>query len=60
MSESARAVSIAREIDRLPPGAFTILLTKPEMPGLSWHAEILRLEILREMELPRREVSLSA
>jgi hypothetical protein len=57
---SQRVVSLAREIDRLPPGAFTIQLTKPEMPGLSWHVEIVRLETIREMELPRREVSLSA
>lgn len=53
---SQRVVSLAREIDRLPPGTFTLMLVKPDLPGLSWHVEIVRVEPIRTMELARREV----
>lgn len=54
---SSRALSLAREIDRLPPGDYSVRLVKPDPGGLSWHAEIIRVETIREMELPVRVVA---
>jgi hypothetical protein len=54
---SQRVLSLARELDRLPPGDYSVRLVKPELAGLSWHAEIIRVEPIREMELPVRVVS---
>jgi hypothetical protein len=51
---SPRVTSLARVIDRLPPGKYTLSLEKPELPSLSWHVEIVRLETVREMEIPVR------
>lgn len=54
---SARVVSLARALDRLPAGTFAVMLTKPDLDSLSWHVEITRVEPIREMELPKRETS---
>ena len=55
---SQRVISLARVIDRLPPGDYSVRLVKPELDGLSWHAEIIRVEPIREMELPVRSYPL--
>ena len=52
---STRVVSLAREIDRLPAGTYTLALVKPEVVGMSWHVEIVRVEPVRVMELTKRE-----
>lgn len=54
---SSRAVSLAREIDRLPPGRYSVEITKSALPASTWRIEILRLgqvtnTWIREMELP--------
>jgi hypothetical protein len=48
---SPRVVSLAREIDRLPPGDYVIRLTKCDLKALPWQAEITREEPIRVMEL---------
>jgi len=48
---SARVVSLAREIDRLPPGEYVIRLTKCELKAMPWQAEITRAEPIRTMEI---------
>jgi hypothetical protein len=48
---SARVVSLAREIDRLPPGEYVIRLVKCDLKSMPWQAEIVRAESLRVMEL---------
>lgn len=53
---SPRVVSLAREIDRLPAGTYTLEIVKPDLPALSWHVEIVRVEQVRVMELARREI----
>ena len=53
---SARVISLARELDRLPPGDYSVRLVKPDLPDMSWHAEIIRVEPIREMELTIRAV----
>lgn len=54
---SSRVISLAREIDRLPAGVYSLQLVKPDLPALSWHVEIVRVEPMREMELPVRVVA---
>lgn len=54
---SQRVISLAREIDRLPAGSYSFVLVKPDLCSLSWHVEIVRLEPIREMEIPIRSVS---
>ena len=36
---SPRVVSLAREIDRLPPGEYVIRLTKADVKAAPWQAE---------------------
>jgi hypothetical protein len=57
---SARAVSLAREIDRLPPGDYVIRLVKCEIRALPWQAEIMREQPVRVMELGKATTSLTA
>lgn len=53
---SARAVSLAREIDRLPPGGYyVILLKKPTLKALDWTVDIARQEPIRKMLISKRE-----
>ena len=46
-------VSLAREIERLPPGDYVFMLSKPDMKGLPWHVEIIKGERVRLMALMR-------
>jgi hypothetical protein len=46
---SSRVVSLAREVDRLPPGVYTISLIKPDVRAMGWIVEIVRIETIREM-----------
>ena len=54
---SSRVLSLAQVIDMLPAGEYALAIVKPDLPALSWHVEIVRVEQIREMELPRRVVS---
>ena len=46
-------VSLAREIERLPPGSYIFILHKPDMKGLPWPVEIIKGERVRLMDLMR-------
>ena len=46
-------VSLAREIERLPPGSYIFILRKPDIKGLPWPVEIIKGERVRLMELFR-------
>ena len=46
-------VSLAREIERLPPGSYVFMLNKPDMKGLPWKVEIIKGERVRLMDLLR-------
>lgn len=37
---SPRVVSLARQIDRLPPGRYTIEIEKPEVKPMPWEVQI--------------------
>ena len=52
---SQRVVSLARRIDRLPPGEYTIKLTKPDMKCEDWHAQITRIETIFDLLIQRDE-----
>lgn len=55
---SPRVLSLAQMLDMLPPGEYTVKLVKPDIPGISWHAEIVRTETLRVVELAQRSIVL--
>ena len=46
-------VSLAREIERLPPGSYVVMLSKPDIKGVPWRAEIIKGERVRLMSLFR-------
>ena len=48
---SRRALSIARMIDRLEPGKYTVLLIKPEGESDRWIVEIAQPVTLQKKEL---------
>ena len=48
---SQRAVQVAREIDRMPPGTYELTIQKPDVPAAEWSVEIVRVEPLRTMRL---------
>jgi hypothetical protein len=53
---SARAVSLARVIDRLPPGGcYVITLSKPGVKGLEWAVAISRTETIQEIFIGRHD-----
>jgi hypothetical protein len=53
---SARAHSLAREIDRLPPGfTYTIQVVKNELDEIDWRVEIIRSEFIRRLSLRKKE-----
>lgn len=55
---SDRAHSLAREIDRLPPGyTYVIQLAKNELEEIDWKVEIIRSEFIRRMSLRKKEYS---
>lgn len=55
---SPRVLSLAQRLDMLPPGEYIIKLVKPEITGISWHAEIVRTETLCVVELAQRSIVL--
>lgn len=46
-------ISLARELERLPPGTYTIKIEKPDLKGIPWRAEIDRTEKIRIVDLMR-------
>ena len=48
---SPRVVSLARAIDRLPPGAYTISITKHDLKTLGWDALINRIEQVQALKI---------
>jgi hypothetical protein len=51
---SRRAHSLAREVDRLPPGhTYLIRVVKSDLESLNWEVEIVRNEFIRKMSLSR-------
>lgn len=50
---SPRVVSLARMLDRLPPGNYTVQLEKPEVKGMAWHAEVTRTETIINVTIDR-------
>ena len=49
---SNKVLSLAREIDRLPPGEYSITLVKPSSKHQQWQVQIDRKETIREMNIP--------
>jgi hypothetical protein len=54
MDISEKVLSLAREIDRLPPGEYAITLNKPTSKHQNWIVQIDRTETIREMNIPAR------
>lgn len=54
---SRRALSIARMIDRLPPGKFNIVLVKADHEGERWQIEINQPVTLQKKELLQEPTS---
>jgi hypothetical protein len=50
---SARVQELARIIDRLPPGKFEITIEKPEVRAADWRVDVVRLEKLQHITLPK-------
>jgi hypothetical protein len=50
---SPRVVSLARQLDRLPPGEYTIKLEKPDLKAEPWEVNIVRTEKIIDMFLDR-------
>ncbi len=50
---SVRAISLARRIDRLPEGEYTIKLVKPEVRGQPWEVHVTRVETILDLILDR-------
>lgn len=50
---SRRALSIARTIDRLPPGEYNLSLVKPGVKAADWQIEIVRTERLERAVLKK-------
>ena len=48
---SSRASSLARVLDRLPPGRYTVDVEKSDIRGAKWKVTIRQNEILRVMEI---------
>jgi tRNA A37 threonylcarbamoyladenosine synthetase subunit TsaC/SUA5/YrdC len=52
---SQNVVSLARRLDRLPPGEYTIVLVKPELRGEGWGYRVTRIETLFDLIAESRE-----
>jgi len=48
---SRKALSIAREVDRLPPGEFCIILVKHNTKAVPWHTVIHSMNRLKIMDI---------
>lgn len=46
---SPNVVSLARRLDRLPPGEYTIEVIKPECRGEGWKYRVTRIETLFDL-----------
>lgn len=51
---SERAVQLARMIDRLPPGTYSVEVLKPELKAASWKIVIVRVEFIQKAALARQ------
>ena len=49
----SEVLSLARELDRLPSGDYLILISKPEIKGVPWKADILRTDRVKYLNLFR-------
>lgn len=52
---SRRALSVARMIDRLAPGKYTVLLIKPEGESDRWIVEIAQPVTIQKKELEAQQ-----
>jgi hypothetical protein len=50
---SSRALSIAREVDRLPAGQFCIILVKHGVKAVPWHAVVHKMEKIAVMDVKK-------
>lgn len=48
---SANVVSLARMLDRLPPGNYQVVLLKPDFKGQPWRVEIIETQTLATKEI---------
>lgn len=53
MSTSNRLIPLARALDRLPPGQYTIALTIPPHKRHPWQATITHNQPIQHLQLPR-------
>lgn len=51
---SRRALSIARAIDRLPPGVYLVRVEKPALAALDWPVDIDRVESVQRLLAERK------
>lgn len=51
---SSKALSIARIIDRLPPGSYIIRVVKPDDKAGSWPVEVMQPVTLQKKEINTR------
>jgi len=49
---SQPAVSVARDLDRLPPGTYNVTIQKPDIKAVGWRVEIVREEIIKRNYQP--------
>lgn len=54
---SERAIQLARMIDRLPPGTYTVELLKPDLKAASWKIVIERVEFIQKAALARQSTN---
>lgn len=50
---SERAIQIARIVDRLRPGTYTIRLIKDDLRAVDWKIEIIKTELIQKMALSK-------
>lgn len=52
---SQRVVSLARRIDRLPPGRYVIELVKPDLKAEAWQASVTRSETIYNLLIQKED-----
>lgn len=52
---SQPVISLARRLDRLPPGEYTIILIKPDYRGEGWGYRVTRTETLFDLIAQKSE-----
>lgn len=50
---SQKVVSLAREIDRLAPGEYFIILLKPHSKAEAWEAQLSKIDRQKTMDLKK-------